>query len=453
MKNTLAIIDESAMLSSVPAIKSPKLAEACKGNSPAPRPTPDLHQTRTKPDAGPAFERDYFTYRGKDWRIYKRGTGPKAKWYLHFEHRGKRYQHSCGEVAKKAAIETAKIKIDAVMDGHKDALKASMHRSGETRNYSSIGELVGTFEKMVLDIGENTRNTYVNCFRLVLSKALGVKVAEVNNESAAVLSKETGRRYFEAVLVESQKQKAQKEQTRVKRSGNSIFNQAKSMLRPKVLAGYERAGLVLPDVDGFLSMFKAERFEGVTERYDPPSDRAIRQTLHGWLKLTDRNQFLSVGLALACGLRKGEIQQVTWGMFTRSMGSPVLDGRGHVKNQSGAFCVTPIDPYWQLLMARIEREKWRGKDDELLLQGTVTELTDTIFRDIGTWMRDLGWTTQKTNHALRAYSGSMVAMKYGIYRASAWLRHSSVKVTQGHYMHFLDGRVFKPEKIRIRWAR
>jgi hypothetical protein len=37
------------------------------------------------------------------------------------------------------------------------------------------------------------------------------------------------------------------------------------------------------------------------------------------------------------------------------------------------------------------------------------------------WPRGLGWETQKTNHGLRAYAGSQIAMKYGIYEAQTWL--------------------------------
>jgi integrase len=124
-----------------------------------------------------------------------------------------------------------------------------------------------------------------------------------------------------------------------------------------------------------------------------------------------------------------------------------------VKNQSGVFVVPPIDPYWKLLNRRIDQQNWRGNGDELVLVGHVTERTDETFRRISAWMRALGWKTQKTNHALRAYSGSLIAMKFGIYRASAWLRHKSIKVTESAYSHFVGSRVFRPEKIRIRWAK
>jgi len=87
------------------------------------------------------------------------------------------------------------------------------------------------------------------------------------------------------------------------------------------------------------------------------------------------------------------------------------------------------------------------------LQGTQTYRTDLAFRAVSAWMRGLGWGTRKTNHALRAYAGSQIAMKYGIYDAQVWLRHSSVTVTEGHYHQYVAD--FKPanqDDIPARWA-
>ena len=59
----------------------------------------------------------------------------------------------------------------------------------------------------------------------------------------------------------------------------------------------------------------------------------------------------------------------------------------------------------------------------------------------------------KTSHALRVYAGCQVAMRYGIYEAQMWLRHSTVKITERNNSHFVSK--FKPqelESIAARWA-
>ena len=58
-----------------------------------------------------------------------------------------------------------------------------------------------------------------------------------------------------------------------------------------------------------------------------------------------------------------------------------------------------------------------------------------------------------TNQALRAYAGSQVAMRFGIYEAPMWLRHSTMKITERYDSHFVSQ--FKPqelERIAARWA-
>lgn len=396
----------------------------------------------------------YFVYRGKERKLYRRGTGPTAKWYLYMEHKKERINHCCGSVAKEAAIKTAKIKVDAVLDGFTETLRASMLRDPEVKPelvYATVQEIITAFEWEPKEMGEQTERTNVNCLRLVLRRALDVEDVD-KLSSAAVFTADTAERYFSNAIRRSKLESDQEGAARLKRSANSIFNQGKSLLRPKMLAAYRRAGLTLPDVEPFMNAYKEQKFAGVTALYDPPTEEIIRRTLRGWLRMTDHNMFIAVGLELACGLRKAEVQQVTWGMFTKTRHGALLDGRGAVKNQSGRFVVPPINPFWKHLNRRIEREGWRGQPDELVLQGTATDLADNIFRSVGLWLRSLGWETQKTNHALRAYSGSLVAMREGIWRASAWLRHASVKTTESFYMHFMNERVFKPEEVRISFA-
>jgi hypothetical protein len=91
----------------------------------------------------------------------------------------------------------------------------------------------------------------------------------------------------------------------------------------------------------------------------------------------------------------------------------VLDGQGHFKSGDWLVRVRALDPWHTLLMNRIAARGWRGADAEPILQSTENYRTDLAFRAMSAWMRALGWGTRKTNHALRAYAGSQIAMKYG----------------------------------------
>ena len=115
--------------------------------------------------------------------------------------------------------------------------------------------------------------------------------------------------------------------------------------------------------------------------------------------------------------------------------------------------VRALDPYFNQMRLRVETKKWRRNPEDYVIKGTDTYRTDDVYRAVSDFLRSHGWQTKKTNHALRAYSGCQIAMKYGIYEAQMFLRHATVKVTEENYSHFV--RKFKPadmDTIPARWA-
>jgi integrase len=105
------------------------------------------------------------------------------------------------------------------------------------------------------------------------------------------------------------------------------------------------------------------------------------------------------------------------------------------------------------MRTRATCEGWITKPEDRILQGTPTDLANNIFRAVGEWMRGLGWQTKKTNHALRAYAGSQIAMRYGMFEAQSWLRHASVQTTETHYSYFVNA--FRPadiDTLPARWT-
>jgi integrase len=400
-----------------------------------------------------------FKHHGRTYTIYKRAKTKDAPYYFRITRGGNVQQTSLKINVAATAVTKAKLMLDAADQGELDHLRDVLSRGRTKPKCITIGELITAWDNATIDAGQGHKDNCTNCIRLVLSRALGKETGQVDELSTSVFTAAIADAYFEQCLKLAQAEPNQAAAARVKRSANSIWRQAVCLLRPKLIAIYRRKGLVVPDVEPFLKVFKSEKFTGVDTIYNPPPDDVIRKTLVEWRRMKDRNMFIATGLELSCGLRKGEIIQTTWRMLTGRMnGSPVVRGISEgetevdVKNQSGGFEVPPINPFWRVFNHRIDQESWRGELDDLILKGTPTEINDLTFRNIGAWQRGLGWKTQKTNHALRAYSGCLVAMKYGIYRASAWLRHKSVTTTEQNYSHFLNSHVFTPDKVFIRWA-
>lgn len=393
----------------------------------------------------------HFQHQGKEYRLFKRSADRNAAWYFQLKKAGVRYLTSTKSPVVSVAVTKAKALIEANARQELATVRAILNPRNTQSAWSTIGQVLDTFDKTVLDIGEKHRTGIRSALNVVLRAGTGKE--DVTSLSAGCLTADTARRYFAAQLERARRQSSQEASGRVKRSANSTWCQAVCLFRPKLLVAYQKAGLTLPDLKPFLGVFDEEKFTKCTTVYNPPGDDVIRKTLHAWCKLSDRNMFLAVGLELACGLRRNEVSQVTWSMLTTRHGAPILDGAMDVKNQTGRLTVQPTDPFWTVLIRRIAREGWRGAGADTVLVGTATDLKEDIFRQVGAWLRGLGWETEKTNHALRAYSGCLVAMKFDCYRAQCWLRHRSVTTTQSDYGHFLRSAVFTPAKVKIRWAR
>ena len=87
--------------------------------------------------------------------------------------------------------------------------------------------------------------------------------------------------------------------------------------------------------------------------------------------------------------------------------------------------------------------------------GGHTDATYWPFVHIGWWLRDLGWQTMKTNHALRDFTASHITMRYSLADASEWCRHSSIATTQASYSRFVQQskRVNTKKLAWVRWAK
>lgn len=425
-----------------------------------------------------------FEHLGRVRTLRRIGNNPDNAWEFEFQCRGARLRRKLFHSGKDS-ISKAKEIIDAARAGDQATLDAARLRQasedddtpggpGPGGSSTTIGAILRVYETAKsLDVKEETQDANAKALRLCIRRALRMPVlprsatygeretaaAEIDALPAAILTKGLAQEYYEVMREERNALKRKEDQAganRVELTWTSNLMQAISVFIPAVLPLYEKAGLVLPSTLGeFMAACKAGK-GNMKASYYPPTEKTIKKTLHEWLKIKDRKMFLTLGLELAFGLRAGEVPRITWGMFTSERGRPLLDSRRvvTVKGGTAEIVVQPIDPFWSVLVARIKREKWQGKEREFVVPGTPHEF-DELFRAIGAWMRGLGWETAKKSHALRAYAGGLVALKEDIYQASVWLRHSSVKITEQAYSYFLKQRrnMVRPRDILMRRGR
>jgi integrase len=263
------------------------------------------------------------------------------------------------------------------------------------------------------------------------------------------------RAWFSAANARANSLDDQTAQISAKRSANSRCNQAASLCAPKALDCYRSKSIPTAGLVDFAKTYLVCRFSRLPAiSFNPPNEELIKKTLAAWEVLPDGNLFRTIGLALAFGLRKEEITQTRWDWFTNRAGYPVLDSTAEgasvtVKNLTGILQVRALDPYYSIFRAKAKP----AAREKTVLTGYATWKNDAVFRTVSHWLENLGWNTRKATHALRAYAGSQVAMKYGIYEAQIFLRHSTVKVTENHYSYFV--KRFRPadlDAVPARWA-
>jgi integrase len=397
----------------------------------------------------------HFKVGGRRYSLRKRSPERDAPWYLVGVVAGKRMQRSLdtnvADIARQRAISGI---IEPAVAGRWQVVQETKLKS----HFATVAEVVEAWRGLDLGAGEAHKRAAANALLNLLRKA---GHEEPGRESAAILTGTTAGKFFDAVVRAANDEPDQKAAARVKRSALSVFNQAKAVLQPAALLSYKRAGVNLPEVEEFIGEgdLRRKKFKGLRVQHEPPDWALVEKVVAKWQEMEDGrwkmgwNEFAAVGLELAFGLRAGEVAMARWDWFTVRDGAWWCWADAAVKNQTGEIHVPALDPFWRVFAARAKAEGRWEMGDGFVLQGHETERGDAVFRRVSAWLRSLGWAKQKTNHALRAYAGAEVAIRFGsLFTAQMWLRHESVTTTEKHYTkQWLQAN--EARRSRVEWAR
>ena len=215
----------------------------------------------------------------------------------------------------------------------------------------------------------------------------------------------------------------------------SIIRNAKSLFAPRILRGLS---LTLPSPLPFEGVDLGKR---PRTRYQSKVDAgALAIAAYNELKEQQPEQFKVFLLAFGAGLRRGEIDRLTWKAFNWQRGTLSIEAteygiaktdasneeidlgadlleyfKGQMKNASGDFVITSkaaatAAPHWN---------RYR---------------CDGHFKNLLAWLRAKGVANRNPLHTLRKEFGSLINQKFGIYAASAALRHSNISITREAYV-------------------
>ena len=389
--------------------------------------------------------------RGDDGKLVKPGAPfyQDRPYYYTFQH-AKRTHTRClktndAQLAQRLARAFRKEIIEAVICGDLDRLDATKLRQPKPAVVATVARLCDAYK--VAPGNANPKSRKTNLFALQQVLRNGHPDATTDELQVTQINKSLARQWFQSAKTNIDAEPDQRAQASLIKSANSRFKQAKSLFTPPARACYQELGIDNECFDEFVLAFKMFKLKESkqSESFDPPSDLVIEQTLRDWLTVSDRNLFVAIGHELAFGLRAGELRQATWSWWSERSGYPVIDASASVKNLSGRLHVRALDPYFSQMLARLGKEGWRGAKDDFILTGTMTDRSDLTFRAVSSFLRSHSWKTNKTNHALRAFAGSQIMMRYGSYEAQCWLRHSSVDITERFYSYFV--KRFKPADV------
>jgi integrase len=338
--------------------------------------------------------------------------------------RGRRMAFTLGTANKEAGARRASgiytdlltLGVEATLAKHRTQRKISSDEA------TTVGEWIEAARR-VSATNAATFAQYAASLRLIVGQILSVKKtknrfgpgkggaqayrATIDAASLEILSAQALQRWRLAYV--AQARNPAQERSRMT-SANSTIRQARSLFADKIVRFLPDVRLPSPRPFSDVEFFPKQSARYFS-RIDP---KALLRKAQTELAENDPSAFLAMLLALAAGLRRGEILSLAWPQIdferasirieaTESASLKTADSRGEVRVDDGVISI---------------------------LRGFRA---NAVFTRLNHWLRKHGVTARKPMHELRKELGALVTAEHGIYAASRVLRHSSVATTAAHY--------------------
>jgi len=240
-------------------------------------------------------------------------------------------------------------------------------------------------------------------------------------------------------------------------TAQSILRNSKSLFSPRVIRRIRDAKVEL-QWPSPLPFADVEIGKPPSHRYTSTIDAAkLARDASKELAKPEPEQFKIFLLAFGVGLRRGEIDRLTWPQFNWSKDqiNIVITPHGDTKTESSIAAVD-VDPVVMKLFRKFKDKA----TSEFVIESTVQPRPganwhhyrcDCTFKSLTAWLRDKGVNTQKPIHTMRKEFGSRICEQFGIFAASEALRHADIRITRAHYVdkrgriHLEVGKMLNPK--------
>jgi integrase len=215
---------------------------------------------------------------------------------------------------------------------------------------------------------------------------------------------------------------------------NSILRGAKNLFSKRNLKALGQAtGIINPFAE--IEFFKESSHRYVT-RFNA---KELISDARKNLKPTNQNAYIALLLGLCAGLRRNEVDKLTWEQIDFSEGclyiraTPYFTPKSNESSSDIKLAKSVID----------ELECHRAATDGVfVLPSKINPIPNATWghyrckKDydvLNEWLRERGIASRNPLHTLRKEYGAQICRDHGLYIASRALRHSSYSVTEKHY--------------------
>ena len=388
-----------------------------------------------------------------------------ANYSIKIAFKGRREQINTGE-REKAAAATVAAEIhrtleregwQAVLERWKPGKLVREDTAKGINAAPTVGDLINAARRLS-GIGTRTLGDYCRCFRQIVADVAKIERDESRFDhlgggvnrwrekvDAVDLASITPQKIqvWKIAFVAKAKTDPQAERS-AKVTVNSILRQAKALFSSK-----ERRGQ-----SGLVTLLRAEMrlpsplpFDGVgfyesqSTRYQSKIDaKELLVASKNELAESQPEAFKMLVLALCCGLRRNEIDKLTWRQVDLEKAVIRIETTRHFRAKSeDSLGEVDLEPGLVALL-RVWKAKAKG---EFVIESDVGPRlgknyahyrANRVSDDLAQWLRAQGVEDRKALHTLRKEFGSLVAQEHGIYAASRALRHADIQVTAKHYL-------------------
>jgi integrase len=371
---------------------------------------------------------------------------------IQISHKGSRKTIQLHTANKKEAGKKSRdIYLSLKANGWEATLEKYNPKAAAIIKGSTVGDLIRVYSELA-DVPPKTAASYAGVLRSVVAEIKGISGDKRRFDHVTGGADEWRAKIDAVKLSDITQAKVQKwklayvksrgtdplKEKSAKRTVNSYIRYCRSLFSVKVMP-YLLEELELPEKIPFhdVALYKRESMKYTSSFDIVKLSMKARDELMG---IEKDQQWLIYLLAASAGLRRNEIDKLTWRQinFDNNTISVAATKYFKPKSENSGTLVSIDSDLTDMLRGYRARIKGEFVIEETVAPRLKSKIAhyraNRHFNALNIWLKENGVDDQKPLHTLRKEAGSLVNEKDGLYAASHFLRHADIQVTAAHYV-------------------